>query len=186
MEDYRIIELYFRRSEMAIAETDKKYGHYCKSISFNILRNRLDVQECVNDTYFQTWNAIPPTKPHNLSAYLAKIIRNISLNRLKANFAQKRGAGKYYEAYDELAASISGTSTADEVFDAVHLKNCINQWLGSLTTEQRLVFIGRYWYFDSISDIASKMGFSESKTKMMLSRLRNNLKVHLEKEEIYL
>lgn len=182
MEDQKIVELYFQRSERAIRETERKYGRYCLGISGNILRDRQDAQECVNDTYLQLWNSIPPSRPANFPAFLGKIVRNISLNRLKANHAQKRGSGEYQKAYDELACHIAAPT--GDIPDELHLKNAITRWFSSLPPEQRMVFVGRYWYFDSIAAIAERMQFSASKTKMMLLRLRNDLKDFLKKEEI--
>lgn len=186
MEDTRIIELYFNRSESAIAETDAKYGKYCFHISNNILGNHQDADESVNDTYLQTWNSIPPTKPNSLVAYLGKIVRNISLNRIKAQKTQKRGSGEYELAYEELAGIITSPQTVDAMYDEMYLRDLINKWLATLSYEQRVVFIGRYWYFDSVTSISSKMKFSVSKTKMLLMRLRNSLKAYLESEGIHL
>lgn len=186
MDDRDIIALYFKRLESAITETAKKYGKYCFSISNNILRNRQDAEESVNDTYLQTWNSIPPTKPNCLSAYLAKIVRNISLNRIKASKTQKRGSGEYELAYDELAGIISSPQTVEDLIDEISLRDLINRWLETLSPEQRMVFVGRYWYFDSVTTISSKMDFSVSKTKMLLLRLRNELKQYLEREGVHL
>ena len=186
MDDRDIIALYFKRLESAITETAKKYGKYCFSISNNILRNRQDAEESVNDTYLQTWNSIPPTKPNCLSAYLAKIVRNISLNRIKANKTQKRGSGEYELAYDELAGIISSPQSVEDMIDAISLRDLINRWLDTLSPEQRMVFVGRYWYFDSVATISTKMDFSVSKTKMLLLRLRNELKEYLESEGVHL
>lgn len=186
MEDRDIIEMYFERIESAIAETASKYGKFCYNISINILQNRQDAEESVNDTYLQTWNSIPPARPNSLPAYLGRIVRNISLNRIKAKRTQKRGSGEYELAYDELAEIISDPQSVDDLIDEMLLKDLINQWLGTLTQEQRMVFVGRYWFFDSVTSISSKMNFSVSKTKMLLLRLRNELKEHLESEGIHL
>lgn len=186
MDDREIIALYFKRLESAITETAKKYGNYCFSISHNILRNRHDAEESVNDTYLQTWNSIPPTKPNCLSAYLAKIVRNISLNRIKSQNTQKRGSGEYELVYEELEGTISSSQLVEDLLDEISLRDLINRWLDTLSPEQRMVFVGRYWYFDSISTISAKMDFSDSKTKMLLLRLRNDLKKYLESEGIHL
>lgn len=186
MDDREIITLYFKRVESAITETAKKYGKYCFSISNNILRNCQDAEESVNDTYLQTWNSIPPTNPNSLSAYLAKIVRNISLNRIKAQKTQKRGSGEYELAYEELAGIISSPQSVEDMIDEISLRDLINGWLDTLSPEQRMVFVGRYWYFDSISTISAKMDFSVSKTKMLLLRLRNDLKEYLESEGVHL
>lgn len=172
--------------ESAITETAKKYGKYCFSISNNILRNRQDAEESVNDTYLQTWNSIPPTNPNSLSAYLAKIVRHISLNRIKAQKTHKRGSGEYELAYEELAGIISSPQSVEDMIDEISLRDLINGWLDTLSPEQRMVFVGIYWYFDSISTISAKMDFSVSKTKMLLLRLRNDLKEYLESEGVHL
>lgn len=186
MEDGEIIELYFARNEDAISETDAKYGRYCSNISRNILRNEPDVEECVNDTYLHTWNSIPPTRPTSLMAYLGKIVRNISLNLFKAKHTKKRGSGEYELVYDELSNVVPASDRVEDIYEGMALKDLLNRWLDSLSSEQRLVFVGRYWYFDSVSSISAKMGYSESKTKMLLLRLRNKLKEYLESEEIHL
>lgn len=186
MDDRDIIALYFRRAESAIDETAKKYSKYCFNISNNILRNHQDAEECVNDTYIRTWNSIPPTKPNSLSAYLAKIVRNISLNRIKAQKAQKRGSGEFELAYEELTGIISSPQSVEDMIDEIFLRDLINRWLDTLSPEQRMVFVGRYWYFDSISTISAKMNFSASKTKMLLLRLRNELRKYLESEGVHL
>lgn len=186
MDDREIIALYFKRAETAITETAKKYGRYCFSISNNILHNHQDAEESVNDTYLHTWNSIPPTKPNCLSAYLAKIVRNISLNKVKALHTQKRGSGEYELAYEELDRKIAFPQSVEDMIDEIYLRDLLNRWLETLSPEKRMVFVGRYWYFDSISEISSKMGFSESKTKMLLLRLRNDLKEYLESEGVHL
>lgn len=184
MEDHEIIDLYLARSENAIYETKAKYGGFCSRISWNILRNKEDAEECVSDTYFHTWNAIPPAKPEYLMAYLGKIVRNISLNLRKTKHTQKRGAGEYELAYEELSNVVAASALVEDVYDGVVLKDLLNRWLDHLPAEQRMVFVGRYWYFDSVSEIANKMGYSESKTRMILFRLRSGLKKYLESEGI--
>lgn len=186
MEDTEIIELYFARNEAAIHETDLKYGRLCSNISRNIVRSEPDVEECVNDTYLHTWNSIPPTRPASLMAYLSKIVRNISLNLLKARHTKKRGAGEYALVYDELSNVVPSSEFVEDIYEGIALKDLLNRWLDSLPAEQRMVFIGRYWFFDSVTEISAKMGYSESKTKMLLLRLRGKLKEYLESEEIHL
>lgn len=186
MDDQDIIEMYFKRLETAITETANKYGKYCLCISNNILRNHQDAEESVNDTYLLAWNSIPPTNPSNLSAYLGKIVRNISLNRIMAKNAQKRGSGEYELVYEELEGIISSPQSVNEPIDEIYFNDLINRWLETLTIEKRMVFVGRYWYFDSIKTVSSKMNFSVSKTKMLLLRMRNNLKEYLESEGIHL
>ena len=186
MTEENILDLYWCRSESAIDETDSKYGKYCFAVANNILSDIEDSEESVNDTYLQAWNTIPPIRPNSLSAYLGKIVRNISLNRIKAKKTQKRGSGEYELVYEELAYMISSPQSANDLIDEISLNDLMNQWLGTLAQEKRLVFVGRYWYFDSIAAISSKMNFSVSKTKMLLLRLRNELKDFLESEDIHL
>lgn len=186
MEDNEIIALYFSRSERAIQETDLKYGHYCKTIAQNILDNILDSEECVNDTYLHAWNSIPPTKPRHFTAFLGKITRNLSLNRLKSKMTQKRGGGQYECVYEELENLFSSQKSVEEEYDEKLVVELINAYLGRLPPERRMIFVGRYWYFDSISTIAAKLHISESKVKMVLLRTRNNLKKFLEKEGVIL
>ena len=186
MEDCEIIELYFARNESAISETDRKYGRFCSNVSRNIVRDDMDVEECVNDAYLHTWNSIPPTRPISLMAYLAKLVRNISLNVLKARNTKKRGSGEYELVYDEISNVVPSNESVEDVYEGISLKDLLNRWLDSLPAEHRMVFVGRYWFFDSISTISVKMGYSESKTKMLLLRLREKLKEYLESEEIHL
>ena len=134
----------------------------------------------------RVWESIPPAKPNCLSAYLAKIVRNISLNRIKAQKTQKCGSGEYKLAYEELSEIITSPGSTEDIIDEISLRDLLNGWLDGLPTEQRMVFVGRYWYFDPISTISSKMGFSAGKTKMLLLRLRKDLKEYLESEGIYL
>ncbi len=185
MEDCDIINLFFARDEAALTEIVKKYGNFCTSISRNILHNDCDVEECVNGALLKLWNSIPPENPRYLMTYLGRIVRNISLNMLKAKHAKKRGAGECALIYDELTNILPTVNTVEDVYEGIALKEILNQWLDTLTPEQRMVFVGRYWYYDSISTISSKMGFSESKTKMLLSRMRKNLKEYLRNEEIH-
>lgn len=184
MDDENIIALYIQRSEQAIHQTDIKYGRFCASLSRNIVKNWQDAQECVNDTYLRAWYSIPPTIPQNLPAWLARIVRNLSINRVSAATAKKRGSVSYTHAFDELSDMIPGPLSVEDTFNEIHLRQCLQSWLSGLPREHRLVFLGRYWYFDSVSDIAVRMGFSVSKTKMLLSRLRADLRGYLEKEEI--
>lgn len=186
MEDNEIITLYFSRSERAIVETDIKYGHYCKKIAQNILNDMRDTEECVNDTYLQVWNVIPPARPYHFSAFLGKITRNLSINRLKLKKTQKRGGGQYELVYEELTSLVSSSASIEDALDEKYLLELINNYLGSISLEKRMIFVGRYWYMDSISDIASKLKISESKVKMTLHRTRDGLKQFLEKEGIVL
>ncbi|MCD8119877.1 MAG: sigma-70 family RNA polymerase sigma factor [Lachnospiraceae bacterium] len=186
MEDTRIIALYNERSEDAIRETDLKYGRMCTSIAHNILKRREDAEECVSDTWLRAWNTIPPEQPSCLSAFLSKIVRNLSLNRLKFLQTKKRGGSTYYVALDELDAVLADEKMSADPVDELFLRDLLNTFLEQLPEDSRLVFIGRYWHFDSIKDIAAATGFSVSKTKMLLLRARNDLKEYLRKEGVFL
>ena len=182
MDDKGIIELYFHRSEKAISETAVKYGSYCFSIAFNILLDREDSEESVNDTYLAAWNNIPPRVPAVLSTFLGKITRYISLNRWKSRMAYKRGGGEVAVALEELDECISGGESAEDSFEKKELLRAINRFLGALPDTERNIFVCRYWYLDPIQAIAERFGFSESKVASMLHRTRGKLRRHLEKE----
>ena len=183
MEDNKIVELYWERSESAIKETKKKYGRYCHYIAYNILYSDQDAEECVNDTYVKAWNSIPPQKPERLSAFLGKITRNIALNRYKYDRAQKRCANAklvFDEADEIISASQSNVSIADEVA----LRDAINSFVASLSRETRIIFVRRYWYLSPIKDISKDYGIPQGTVKSILSRTRKQFKEHLLKEGI--
>lgn len=186
MEDKEILKLYLKRQECAIYETDIKYGTFCRGISYRILYNHGDVEECINDSYLKIWNSIPPVVPRSFRAYVGKIVRNLSLNCKKAKKASKRGGGEIDIIFEEIAELCESTLSLDEEVDALLLKDSLTKWLSMLPENQRLVFVGRYWYLDSIENISKKMGYSSSKTKMVLLRLRNSLYEFLVQEGYYL
>lgn len=179
MEDKDIINLYLERNEEAINETDKKYGGYCKTIARNILNNNEDAEECVNDTYLRTWNSIPPTIPNILSVYLGKITRNLSLDRLRYNKADKRGSGEINLVIDELSEILPGELGVEDEIEKKELLKFINEFLDTLSKDKCNIFICRYWYGYSISEIASKFGYSDRNVATILNRVRNKLKVYL-------
>ncbi|MCD7784108.1 MAG: sigma-70 family RNA polymerase sigma factor [Oscillospiraceae bacterium] len=170
-----IIDLYWARSESAIDETDKKYGGYLKTVAYNILCNSEDAGEAVNDTYLRAWDSMPPQRPNILSAFLAKITRHISLNMRRASSAEKRGGGEIDLVLDELSESLPSKSSVEEEIDAKVLTEKLNKFLGSLKQQDRDMFLRRYWYMDSIKDIATMFGCGESKVKTTLYRLRKKL-----------
>lgn len=186
MEDTQIIALYWERDERAISETAEKYGRYCHSVAYGILQNNEDSEECVNDTYTGAWNSIPPHKPELLSAFLAKITRRISLNRLRSRLTKKRGVGQYAVTLGELEECIPSSFAAEDMLQIHELTRILNEFLEELSTEERRVFLCRYWYLDPVKDIAKRFSFGESKVKMMLKRTREKLLTHLEKEGITL
>jgi len=186
MEDSMIIDLYWERSESAIIETAKKYGGYCAKIAMNILRNHEDSEECVNDAYLKTWNAIPPKRPKIFMSFLGRITRNLSLNKYKQKNAQKRGGdeNEVEVLLSELSDCIPSGSSVETEYDADMTAKAIDGFLRSVDSENRIVFVRRYWYADSVNSIAERFNISESKVKSMLFRTRNKLKTYLEKEGV--
>lgn len=179
MDDSMIIQLYWDRSERAIPATSEKYGNYCTSIARNILGNREDAEECVNDTYWKAWNSIPPHRPGVLAAFLGKITRNLCLNRYRQMHADKRGGGDLPQVLDELAECVSGAEDVESEIDRRELIREINAFLSALSDVKRSIFICRYWYVDSISDIASRFKITENNVSVTLNRLRINLRRYL-------
>lgn len=186
MNDSEILDLYWSRSENAIAATAEKYENYCRAISYHILGNDEDAKECVNDTWLNAWNSIPPKRPERLSAYLGKITRNLSLNRFKHYTAQKRGLGQTELVLSELSDCIASAGSVEESVEENVLAQSIEQFLYAKPRQKRSIFIRRYWYLQSIKEIADTYGMSESKLKSLLFRMRKELQIHLEKEGITL
>lgn len=182
MDDLMIIELYFARDEQAIKETDIKYGKLCFSMANNILFNDEDSEECVNDTYLSVWNKIPPTRPNNFRAFICKIVRNLSIKKLEFNLRLKR-TQNVTVSYTELEEILPDTRTAPE-WEYENLGKIISDFLQHEKEDARNVFIRKYYFFDSISDIAERYSFTESKVKNMLYHSRNKLRECLKKEGI--
>lgn len=182
MEDYRIVDLYWERSERAISETSKKYGKMLNGISYSLLSSKEDAEECVNDTYLEAWQKMPTDRPGYLGAYLAKIIRCISIDRFRAAHRQKRGTVE--ELTDELMQCIPSGMTPAEEMENKRISEVINKFLYELDEEKRRIFVRRYFYSDSVSSISDKMKISVPKVKTTLHRLRNELRERLEKEGI--
>lgn len=179
MEDGRIIQMYWDRNQDAIPETSRKYGNYCYSIAKNILRNPQDAEECVNDTWLGAWNAMPDKRPDMLSAFLGKITRNLAFNKYKQTHAEKRGGGEIALVLDELAECVSGKDNVEQEIDRKELAKTINAFLATLPRAKRDVFVCRYWYCQSVKDIARHTGMSETYVSVTLNRLRNGLKTYL-------
>ena len=179
MEDERIIELYWNRNREAIAETEKKYGGYCFTIANGILKSCEDAEECVNDTYFKTWNSMPPVHPKILSAFLGKITRNLAFSRYRLETAEKRGGGEIDLVLDELGECVSGCDSVEKALELSELKDSLNVFLKSLSEDKRNMFLRRYWYCDSISEIAARFSVSEASAAMKLVRIRRKLKLFL-------
>lgn len=181
MEDNKIVELYWKRDELAISESDQKYGRYCRTIAYNILFSQQDSDECVNDTWHNAWRVIPPEKPSRLQYFLGRITRNLALDRYGYNKAQRRNAD-LETAIDEYYECIPNGEFSVE--DELILKNLINSFLESLDSRTRIIFLRRYWYALSVQEIAKKMGMSESHVSVILHRTRNRFKDYLKKEGI--
>ncbi len=186
MDDIKIIDLYWMRSESAISETAKKYGSYCRSIAFRILHNDQDSEECVNDTWLGAWNAMPPKRPSVLSTFLGRITRNLSLDRWKQYNAEKRGSGEMTVALEELRECVPAQDGVESALDDMALADALNRFLFSLPQEPQKFFVQRYWYLCSIREIADNCGASTSKVKMSLLRSRRGLQKFLQKEGIAL
>ncbi len=181
--DEKIIELFFSRSEQAINELDMKYGKVFHKTSYNILKNELDAEECVNDAYLGTWNTIPPTKPNSLLAYVCQIVRNVSLKRYYIKKAIKRNS-TYDIAMEELDACLSSPNTVEDEITTKELARIIENFLDTLSTENRVIFLQRYWFSDSYSDIAKKVGISEKSVSVRLARIRKRMREYLVEREV--
>ena len=183
MEDRNIIELFTERSERAIVELSEKYGNVCMKVAYNVLGNKEDSEECVNDAYLGTWNTIPPTRPHSLLAYVCQIVRNISLKRYHLKKAIKRNS-TYGVAMEELDACLSSASTVEDEIETKELVRIIESFLDTLSSENRVIFLQRYWFSDSYSDIAKKVGISEKSVSVRLSRIRRKMRDYLVEREV--
>ncbi len=180
IEDSKIIDLFFARDEQAIAMLALKYGAGCSRISRNILKNELDAEECVNDTYLAAWNSIPPEKPDPLRAYIFRIIRNISLEKYRFNTAAKRNS--YYDAVlDELEGCIADPRTVECEFESMELAKHLDSFLDTLDKNSRLMFMCRYWCSDSLAEIARMFDTSEHNASVKLYRIRKKLRKYLTK-----
>lgn len=180
MEDERIIDLYWQRDQRALAETGQKYGAYCHAIAFGVLHDREDAEECVNDTWLRAWDSIPPQRPNKLSAFLGRITRNLALDRYDYNHAAKR-SGSFDQLLSELSDCIP--STRDD-YAQLELSEILSAFLRELPEKQRNLFLRRYWYCESLDELARRYHMSLSAVKSSLFRTRNKLKFHLEKEGI--
>ncbi|MBR4289485.1 MAG: sigma-70 family RNA polymerase sigma factor [Oscillospiraceae bacterium] len=175
MDDKAIIDLYFNRDEDAITQTDRKYGRYCYSIAYNILTNKEDAEESVNDTYMAAWREIPPSCPAVLSTFLGKITRHIAIDRWRERSALKRGGGEVPLALEELKDCIAGMQDIELEYERKEVIRAYVKFLDRLPVTERRVFLCRYWYVESIGSIADKFGFTQSKVKTMLHRTRVKL-----------
>ncbi len=184
MEDAQIIKLFSERDELALKETRLKYGGYCMIIARNILGSEEDAEECINDALIRLWNAIPPHNPKSLQAMIGKITRNIALNRYDSSNAKKRGSGQTELVLNELTECFASTDNTRNIADSLDIQKAISRFLKSLKTQNRIIFMQRYWYLCSVKEISQNLSVSESKVKMTLMRIRGRLKEFLEKEGI--
>ena len=182
MDDKSIVDLYFGRDQEAITQTDKKYGHYCYRIAYNILTNREDAEESVSDTYVAAWRVIPPRRPSVLSTFLGKITRHIAIDRWRERNASKRGGGEVPLALEELQDCVAGMQNVEMDYERKEIIKAYVKFLDALPVTERRVFLCRYWYVDSVEAIADKFGFSQSKVKTMLHRTRSKLRKQLAEE----
>lgn len=184
MTDYEIINLYNERNQEAVSATQQKYGAYCMKIAVNILSNRQDSEECVNDTYLRAWNSIPPQFPEILKAFLGKITRNLSIDVMRKRKSRKRGAGEIELIFEELEECISGEDQIENAVIQAEIVEAINEFLAGLPYEQRKLFVKRYWYAESLASAAASLGMSESKAASALFRMRKRLRVHFNERGI--
>lgn len=183
MDDSQIIELFFGRSEQAISELSRKYGRICKKLSENILSNESDAEECVNDAYLGIWNRIPPERPDRLLAYVCRVVRNLSIKKYHANTAGKRNSF-YNIAMEELGECLSLPDTAASELNARELTARINTFLNTLDRKNRVMFVRRYWFSDSIAEIAAAFEMTEHSVSVRLYRTRKKMRNYLETEGI--
>lgn len=184
MEDREIIGLYWDRSEDAICQTKEKYDTLCQSIARNILAIDADCEECVNDAYLAMWRTIPPQRPQNLGAYLARTVRNLALNRRKAEQTQKRRANSSGIIFDELESVLPTSETVETVYERERIRGLIEGYLSCIASEKRKAFVMRYWFFDSIGSIADSLGMTKGQVKMILMRVRKDLRRYLEEQGV--
>ena len=184
MTDTQIIALYWARSEEAIAATASAYGGYCTAIAWNILHNQEDSEECVSDTWHRAWQSMPPERPNPLRVWLGKITRNLALDRWRAGRAEKRGGGQMDVLLSELEGCLPDWNTPEKQVEDWEIAKSISVWLRTQSQSVRLIFVRRYWYGDSVSDIANALNMGEGAVKSALFRARNGLKAYLEREGI--
>lgn len=179
MKDEEIVDLYWQRDEQAITETNAKYGPYCRVVADNILHDEEDTGECINDTWFKTWNSIPPNRPDSLKLYVVKIARNLALNIYKSRNAIKRGCGEISYVFEELEMCVSGNENVEDKIITKELGEEVNQFLHMIKERECNIFIRRYFYVESVREIAQRYGVSEKNVGVILTRTRKKLKNYL-------
>ena len=184
MEDRKIVALYWARNEEAIRQTQIKYEAYLMKIAAGILMKREDCEECVNDTYLHTWNAIPPKKPDKLSAFLGRICRNLSIDRIRKKSARKRGGSEWTAALEELEPFIPGGDDPEKSMEDAELAQSLEKFVRGLSERDQALFLRRYYFLQPIAEAAEGCGMRENAAKVSLYRIREKLKKHLEREGI--
>ena len=184
IDDEKIIDQFFQCSEQGLRELDIKYGKICHNLSYNIVNNRQDAEECVNDAYLGAWNAIPPVRPNPLLSYIVKIVRNTSLKIYWRKEAAKR-SGHYTIALEEIEGCIADQKTVEDEIEARELARIIEEFLDTLTLENRVIFMRRYWFADSCKDIAELVGLTEKNISVRLTRIRKKMKQYLIEREVF-
>ena len=182
MQDDEIVALCFVRDENAIEEISKKYGAYCRKVAENILRDSEDAEECMNSALLAFWNCVPPEKPENLKIFLAKITRNLALNKFREKNTEKRGGGKIAVIFDELSECVSSGENIEENFIAKELGESINLFAKKLPERERNIFIRRYFFMESAEEIGERYSVSVGNVAVIIHRIRKKLKKHLERE----
>lgn len=186
MEEVKIVEMFWKRDESAIAAVKTQYGSYCYGIAWRILQNREDAAECENDAYLRIWETIPPNRPQKFATYLGAVTRRLALDRWRKDHAEKRGGGQVALSLEELSECVPAGSRVEQTAENAETAAVISAFLRTLPRIECDVFLRRYWYLDSIEQIAHRYGFSQSKVKMTLKRTRDKLRAVLEKEGILL
>ena len=184
MEDEKIVDLFWQRSDRAIAETDRKYGRYCHTIACHICGLEEDAEECVNDTWYRAWNLMPDQRPTVLSAFLGRITRSISIDRIRAKNRRRRGGGEATLALDELEECIPGGTDPERALEEKELEKAIGKFVSHLPYTEKMIFTLRYWYVAPIGEIAERLHFSNGKVKSILFRTRRKLRIYLQEKEL--
>lgn len=182
LEDSQIVDLYWRRDEQAIYETDRKYGKYLYTVAYNIVNDNLDSEECLNDTYLSSWNKMPPNKPYVLGAFLSKITRNIAVDKLRKNNASKRVPSECMVSLSELEDCLSDDMCQNEDDTVTEIARILNDWISTLSRRSEIIFVCRYYYSDPISNIAEMLNVSENTIFREISQMKKDLKVAIERE----
>ena len=185
IDDEQIIELYWQRNENAIQETDKKYGQFLFRIAYNILHDRLDCEECQNDTYLDVWKAIPPTRPTVFPAFITKIMRRIALDRYKEKTAKRRIPSEYIVSMEDIKDTLHSNETVDSEYAAEELGKIISDYVRSLTDRQRYIFIDRFYLAEPVETIAADLSISVSTIYREIENIKQGLKTYLERNEVY-